>query len=216
MTHRLTDKIFSYSIHIFFEEISLKFQVEPFKNLMNILYIIFEIVACKFKILSENYLKLYDEIVEKEITIAKISPKDKILVIGGGSLPATPILIAKKTKANVISIDKDPNAIKNASKYLKNHNLDGKIKLKHADGKDFPIENFNVIFVSYGIKKNTKILEYLSKYIQYNTLIIYRSTSDSINHIEKKKIYLSTLFKIKDQIESMQFSKTYSFLLQKI
>jgi len=215
MPFRLTDRIFLYSSRVFFEELSPKFQVESLKNLMDMLYIIYEIVACKFEILSENYLKLYDEIVEKEITIAKISSKDFILVIGGGSLPATPILIAKKTKAKVISIDKDPLAIKNASKYIETHEIDVGLELKHADGKGFPVKNFDVIFVLYGIKKNSKILEYLSENIKNNTLVIFRTTSDSFNQIEKSKMYLSTLFEVKEQIESKRFGKTNSFLLTK-
>jgi len=214
MLQRITNWFFSYSRHFFFGEISRKFKVELLKNLMDFCYIIYEHIGCKFEILSSNYLKLYDELVDKEITSANISSKDKILVIGGGSIPATPVLIAKKTKAKVTAIDKDPLAIKNASSFIKNHNLDKNIDLKHAEGLLFPIENFNIIFVLYGIKKNRELLTSLSKNIKQDVLIIFRSAFDSLKNLKECTNFLSNIFEIQDQIESEKFSKTTSFVLK--
>ena len=50
--------------------------------------------------------------MENEITIAKISNKDKILHVGCGPIPATSIFIVKKTNADVTSIDKNLQSIK--------------------------------------------------------------------------------------------------------
>ena len=216
MSLRIINKLFLFTRRIFFEEFSSKFRVELLKDLMDKLYILFERVAYNFDFLSINYLKLYDEIVEQEISMADINSKDSILVIGGGSLPATPVHISKKTKAKVLTIDKDSIAIKNATDYLMNHRLQNNIKLEYADGLNYSVKNFDVIFVLYGIKNPMILLKYLSENINNNTRVIFRATSDSIQHFEELKLKLSTLFKIKNYCESRSFRKTISYLLKKI
>jgi len=205
---------FTLSKHIFFGEISRKFKVELLKNFMDFFYIIYEHIGCKFEILSNNYIILYDELVEKEITSADISSEDRVLVIGGGSIPATPVLIAKKTKAKVTVIDKDPLAIKNASSFIKKHNLEKNIDLKHAEGMIYPVENFNVIFVLYGIKKNKELLNYIYKNTKKDSLIIFRAAFDSLKNLKECTNFLSNIYEVKEQIESEKFSKTISFLLK--
>ena len=206
---------FSHFQNIYFLE---KFLENSKQNYLRILwiffYIIYEHIGCKFEILSNNYITLYDELVEKEITSTDISSEDKVLVIGGGSIPATPVLIAKKTKAKVTAIDKDPLAIKNASSFIKNHNLEKNIDLKHAEGIIYPVENFNVIFVLYGIKKNKELLNYISKNTKKNSLIIFRAAFDSLKNLKECTNFLSNIYEIKEQIESEKFSKTISFVLK--
>ena len=121
-----------------------------------------EKIAHRFDIISCYYLRLYDELVEKEITMANISSEDFIFVIGCGSIPATPALIAMKTKARIVSIDKDLKAISRASKFIKTLDLQNVIKLEHADALYFPVENFDVIFVLYGVRQQKEILNYFS------------------------------------------------------
>ena len=215
MKHKLIDWFISHSRRFFFQEFSNKFQVELLKNFMDRYYIFYEKISYKFEFLSKDYLELYDELVEKEVIAANISSKDRVLVIGSGSLPATTVLIVKKTNAKVISIDKDPVAIKNASVYIKKNKLDKKIELKHAEGMDFPTDNFDAIFVLYGINKNSEILTYLSKNIKNDTLVIFRTAFDSLNHFKEGTNFLSNLFEIKNHIESEKFGKTNSFILKK-
>jgi protein-L-isoaspartate O-methyltransferase len=97
--------------------------------------------------------------VEKEIKMAKINSDDLVLVIGCGSLPTTTVLISMKTGANVVSVDVDKKSIRDAAQYIKNLHLGDKIKLKHANGLNYSVKNFDVIFVLYGITKQEEMLE---------------------------------------------------------
>ena len=118
MVKSISERILSFSRFIFFDIISDKFNAAPFKNFMDYLYVIFEKIAYSFKILSENYLMLYDELIKKEIVMAQITKKTNVLVIGCGSLPVTPILIALKTDADIIGIDYDKKAVDRAINFI--------------------------------------------------------------------------------------------------
>ena len=89
MLKRITERFFSLFIHIFYKQIGTKIRTDAFKFFFDIFFVVFEKIGFKFDVISNNYVKLYDDIVEKEIKMAKISSNDHILVIGCGSLPAT-------------------------------------------------------------------------------------------------------------------------------
>ena len=93
MFRSIFERFLSFSRFAFFDILSAKFNAAPFKNFMDYFYVIFEKIAYSFRILSSNYLMLYDELIEKEIIMAKITKNSNVLVIGCGSLPVTSILI---------------------------------------------------------------------------------------------------------------------------
>ena len=120
MLNKSVNKILKYSRRLFYELISPKFKKDLLKEVMDFSYILFEKIAIKFNIISMNYIKLYSDIVQKEIEIAEINSKDSVIIIGCGTLPSTSILISMKTEANIVAIDKDINAIKRANIFLSN------------------------------------------------------------------------------------------------
>jgi len=208
MKKKLVNKLFSYSREMFYEKISPKFKKNQLKVIIDFLYIIFEKIAIKFNIISLNYLDLYSDLVEKEIKMAKIKPNDSIFIIGCGSLPSTSLLIYKETNAKIVAIDKDKNAIKGAKKFLSNIQLNDKIIVKHANGLDYPLNDFNIIFVLYGVKNLKKILDHLYKKANDNAKIIIR-TNDQIDvNIFKK-------FNIINQVESKYLGEVVSYLIKK-
>jgi precorrin-6B methylase 2 len=215
MVKRISEKFFSFTQHIIFRQIGTKLEVSSLKKLMDSLFIFFEKIGHKFDIISFNYLKMYGELVEKEIKMADISPEDHILVIGCGSLPATSIVLAMKTKAIIVSIDKDHRAIKEASQYIKNHNLENRISLECADGLNYPVKKFDLIFVLYGVKQQKDILKYLANNIGNETRVIIRLTSDICNKILGENTELSRFFGIKDSKRSKSLGSIDSFLLLK-
>ena len=147
--------------------------------------------------------------------MSNIKSKDLVLVIGGGSLPVTPALVTIKTKANIVVIDIDQKAIKKSSKFINDLNLKEKIKLEHADGLNYPVEKFSVIFVVYGMKREKKVLNYLSNNMNQRARIIFRTTLDALNSKKKDRIDLSSIFNVKDHISSESLGRVDSFLLCK-
>jgi len=208
--------LFSFAYIIFLNYISPKFHTSSFKKFMDYTYIIFEKIAVNFEMLNICYINLYQELVEKEVKLSNISYDDSVLIIGCGSIPATSILVSKKSNAKkIVSIDYDLKAIKNAIKFTNSSNFNKNLKFEHANGQNYSVKTFDVIFILYGIKKQDKILEYISKNLKNTTRIIFRTTNDSLIHILGGKGFLEKYFKIEKSICSEKLNDTISFLLKK-
>jgi len=215
MLRRITEGFFSLFIYIFYRQIGTKFRTDALKFFWDIFFVVLEKIGLKFDVISSNYIKLYDDIVEKEICMAKISSKDRILVIGCGSLPATTALIAMKTKAEITTIDTDLKAAHEASYFFKNLNLERQITVEHADGLKYPISKFDVIFVLYGVQQQKEILTYLAENMQDTTKIIFRTVCDTQGRLSNKSIDVSRLFLVKDHVSSEYLGSVDSLLLLK-
>ena len=208
MNENIANKLLSYSREIFYEKISPKYKKNKLKSLMDFLYVIFEKFAIKFNIISLNYLDLYSDLVMKEIKMAKIKSNDSVLVIGCGTLPSSSLILYNETKAKIVALDKDKNAIKGAKKFLSNIQMADKIILKHANGLNYPLNDFNVIIILYGVKNLEKIIDFLDKKANKNSKIIIR-TNNQIN------IKLFDKFKIINKVESKYLGEVNSYLISK-
>jgi hypothetical protein len=215
MSKRVIERFFSFARRMFFEEISAKFRPGSAKKLMDALYIIFEKVAHKFDIMSTNYLKMYRELVEKEVKMADISSDDLVLVIGCGSLPATSVLIAMGTGAHVVYIDNDRRAVEEAYKFVKNLHLEDRIKVEHADGLFYPLNKFDVIFLLYGVKRQEGIFKSLAGNMKNNARIIFRTVIGIQDETMESSVDLSKWFLIKDKAKSETLRPAGSYLLFK-
>lgn len=209
------DHLFRCIQHIFFEEISPKFQVDSLKNFMDLLYVIIEKILVPFTVFHRIYLEFYEDLVDKEIEIASITERDMVLVIGCGSIPATSILIASKTNSTVISIDTDYNAIEKADKVIKYHGLKDKVRCIHGNGLGYPLKEYDVIFLLYGIKQQREILEYVSENMKDSTRIIYRTTDDVLENVIGGENWLSKFFIVKGFVQSKNITDNKSYLLLK-
>ena len=215
MPLKITERLFSFTRYIFFEGISVKFPPGSAKKLMDLLYVIFEKVTVKFDLISSSYLNMYQELVDKEIKMAGISSKDQVLVVGGGSLPITAVLIAMKKKSHVVVIDKDKKAVKDAVNYIIAHQLEDKVEIVCADANEYPSNNFDVIFLTYGLKKKEDIFNSLAKNFKNNSRIIFRTVIGSQKEKEKSIAELSKWFLVKDSINSDNLPPSGSYLLLK-
>lgn len=211
----LLEQLFSFIQSIVFERIGSKIRTNALKTVMDYVFILFEKIGCKFKIISEIYLKLYEDIVTKEIALAQITQNDRILVIGSGSLPATPILIGRKTNAQIISIDKDEKAVKEATHYVRSENLDKTVTIECADGFTYPVERFTVIVVLYGVKHPAEILDHLADRIDQDTRVVYRTITDARGNIQDKTLHFSEHFIVRKQVHTETLGSFDSFLLMK-
>ncbi len=60
---------------------------------------------------SNRYFQNIESCIEEEFSSFHITAQSKVLLVGSGSFPMTPLLIAKQTGAEVIGIDIDDEAI---------------------------------------------------------------------------------------------------------
>jgi ubiquinone/menaquinone biosynthesis C-methylase UbiE len=215
MAQQLIQRIFSYASYLFFEKISPKFQVDVLKNLMDVFYIFYEKIFLHFHIFVAMYFDMYNELIENEISLAGITKNKQVLVIGCGSLPATSLLLAQKTGANIVGIDKDKNAVKDAKTFIDANQLKDKVSFLYSEDLSFDLSKFDIIIIAYGIKQELFIFETLGKKMKDTAKIIYRIpfTTDEkqiLTQLNKKSHFIFI-----NKIITPSMGSTVSLLLQK-
>jgi tRNA A58 N-methylase Trm61 len=197
----------------YFSHVADHFRAGALKSFMDPVFVIVEKIAGKFEAFAHYYLSMYDEMIDQEIILANITDCDKILVIGCGSVPATSILLAKKTDAQIIALDHDESAIIKAKDIINWFDVEKNITLVFAEGMDYPVDDFSVVIISYGIKEPETIIRHLKENISSNCRIIYRTAVDIQEGSSKGFIDLEGMFTVKDSILSSSFSSVISYLL---
>ncbi len=140
---------------------------------------------------NDRITKLYNKTIgkeyRKEYENCDISSHSNILHIGCGSYPLTEILLASSTKGKIVGIDKNIQAIKRGQQVIKKNKLDKRIVLKHGDGLDFPVEEFDMVIVSSCSHPKVEIIQHLFEKVKSQSSIIVRevdiATKDIINFI---------------------------------
>jgi hypothetical protein len=212
MYNSRTERFLLFFQKLLFVIIGNKLRPGSLKNLVDIIFIISEKIGYNFDIISSNYIYLYSNVVNKEINLANISSRDRILVIGAGSIPSTSIILANNTKAQINSIDIDKKAVIKALLFIEKIGLQNRIHIEYSNGINYPIKNYNIIFILYGVKQKLELLQYLSNNIDDNMRIIYRETNINQN---ENNIKLSKLFKIENVVKTNSFGHMNSYLLLK-
>ncbi len=85
-----------------------------------------------------DYFKNIEECIEKEFGRFHVTADSKVLLVGSGSFPMTPLLIAKKTGAEVVGIDIDEEAILLGRNVVEKLGAGLKIRLEQTFAEDLP------------------------------------------------------------------------------
>lgn len=169
-----------------------KFHNRKFKQFIDGGFRVMENIILRFNPLITLYINWYEEAVKQEIQLGSLSSKDRILVIGSGSIPATSILLYQLTNADIISIDKNNQAVINAKRCIQQVSPNAKIHFIHSNAIDLDLTNFNTILIAYGVENILEILKHCYFNGNNKTKIILRSEKDrSINEYFLIKKYVS-------------------------
>ena len=125
-------------------------------------------------LLTKLYIAIQDKIIIDEFSSIPIKDESNVLVIGCGSIPNTVVSLAKIKKWNIVGIDRDKDAVDAAKKIIERYQLRN-VEIKHADGKDADLKNFNLIVVALGTEPKKEILEKISKDAKKGTYIVCRT-----------------------------------------
>ena len=170
-----------------------------------------EVLAIKMDLFYNLLMKWRKPVFLKEIKMAKITSQDKVLLIGCGILPSETVLIAQQTKARIIGIDNSIKACNIAQSYVQKKGLSDLIKIEYGDGANYPLIEFDVIFIAINVWPIDLVLKNLLYNAKPNTRIMCKSIkNDILKSIEKREFHNS--FSIESQLEN---PKTQSFLLIK-
>ncbi len=166
-------------------------------------------------LLGRIYLKAYRTIVSKEIKLAKIEPKTKVLHIGGG-IPYTAKIVAALTGAEVTVLEIDAEVIHAAHKWLKKYDCKDRVKIVLADGAKFSAAGFDVVIISLSIAPKEIILSNVFNTSRVGTRIIYRSAKKIFSAIygDKETLARYELY-LKKTVQHRGFSLQASHLLIK-
>ncbi len=174
-------------------------------------YNFLELLATRIKFFEKLLMAWRKPVFLNEIKLASVTKLDKVLLIGCGIYPSEAMLIADQTKAKVICIDNSIKAINFAKKIVKKKGLSDLIKIEYADGKNYPLSDFDVIFIAVNVWPIDLVLRNLLKNIKTNTRILCKSLKNDILEFFEQE-GLSESFFIKSKLEN---PKTQSFLLIK-
>jgi len=209
------DSLLSMISSFFLKTIGRNMNAFALKFISDYLFIIVEKIIVKLPLLLQPYITYYEDIVDKEIKIAKITKQDIVLHIGCGSLPSTSLLIAQKTRARTIGIDKNIPSVQDAQKCVHALRQENQIQIHHANALTYTMQSSNVIIVSQGIEPRYEVLEHIADTIGPDTRVIFRTFSSKNDTITKEDAVLSTLFSIRDIVSHPQHGILISVLLKK-
>lgn len=128
---------------------------------------------------SENsdteYFKNIEGCIKKEFEQLNIDETSNILLIGVGSFPMTPIIIAKNTNAKIIGLDVDKEAVEFAEKIINllGKNLSIEVSLEKYSDIPFTKKATHIIIAST-IREKFEILEDLYHLTNENVIVMMR------------------------------------------
>jgi precorrin-6B methylase 2 len=147
--------------------------------------------------------------------MAEVTSKDKILIIGCGPMPYTPIGYAEETNAKVISIDKNPKVVKTIEAYLMKNPVDGKFIIRYGDIFDISLDDFDVIVIGIVVWPIDKIIYHIMQHINERTKVICRDLKGDVNYIISNS-YLKDICKIETYVNHPSGPKYKSLLIKRI
>ena len=170
-------------------------------------YNFLELLAVKNKLFQKLLMNWRRPVFLNEIKMANIKKKDKVLLIGCGIFPSETMLIAEQTGAKVVGIDNSPQAVKIAKKYVKKNGLSKDILIEYGDGKDYPLSDFDIIFIAINVWPIDFVLKHILDNMKSDGKVMCKSLkNDIISVIEKEKF---------DIVSKLENPQTQSFLLAK-
>lgn len=169
-----------------------------------------EFLALNIKSVYNLLMSWRKPVFIKEVKMAKVTSKDKVLLIGGGILPSESMIITQETNADVVTIDNNKSACKHAEAFIKKRGLSDKVKIVYADGVEFPVSNFDVVFIAISVWPIDTVFKNLSKNLRKGARILCKSYKEDIIGFLKNEGLLDS-FKLESKIDNPS-TKSYLFV----
>ena len=173
-------------------------------------YSFLEFLALRINFFYKLLMSWRKPVFINEIKMANVTSEDKVLLIGGGILPSESMIITQETNANVVTIDNNKIACKQAEKFIKKRKLSDKISIKHADGINFPVNDFDVVFIAISVWPIDTVFKNLADNLKPNARIMCKSYKEDITGLLKNEGIFDS-FKLESKIDNPS-TKSYLFI----
>lgn len=120
------------------------------------------------------YHLYYRELIRREIQLARIGTHDRILFVGGGSMPCSAIELARQIQAEIHVIDQDPAAVEKAQQHIQALGLADCIHCFHASGQTVDADDYTVILIAAQACPQQPIFEHILAKAGKHTRILVR------------------------------------------
>ena len=149
-----------------------------------------------------------------EFKMVDIPNGSKVVNIGCGPIPHTLLILAEVNDWTFLGIDKDKFAVEIAKEMVEYYHLSNKIEIRWDEGMKFDVSGFDLIIVSYGVEPKLKILEKLGDNMDKNSMILYRTTWDTLDRVYGDEPIPKNL-EIKDSYDRIDGIKTFLLIRSK-
>ncbi|WP_413741617.1 nicotianamine synthase family protein [Sodalis sp. RH15] len=138
------------------------------------------------------YFKRYRDLVNREILHLKLKKNDKILWIGGGPFPVSPIMISKAIGCQFDCIDVSKSAVYKSQDILKKLGSCN-VLVEHHDGKNINVSSYDVIMIAVLASPIQEIIDNIQLNAKESAKVLKRVTYGF-----RKLIYPTEVFKNSD------------------
>ncbi|MCD8501113.1 MAG: hypothetical protein LRY71_04800 [Bacillaceae bacterium] len=124
----------------------------------------------------------YYPIVKREVMLANITKSDKVICIGGGSLPWTAVEIARQSGATVKVLDCDFKAVMLAKKFVKAIKMEEVVEVVYGNGLTFEPKDCTVIHLASQVQPQEQVLEHMLSYKKSSPRVLIRVPKQRKTH----------------------------------
>ena len=174
------------------------------KSFLFYIIINLEKICAKYELFGKIYHNLfYRRMIKREIANANIKKNDVIMHIGCGSFPFTSLQLAIDG-FDIIAVDIDENAVKNAKLVIQKWGLSDKIKVICANGLDMSVNEMDIVWIPFLVEPKREIIQKYWKQLKPNGRIICRNP-----HGLLKVLYNTTSFREFDGIHGKRINQLF-------
>jgi len=154
-------------------------------------FTLLEILATQFTFFERLLMTWRTPVFSKEVDALHLTSGEKVLHLGCGSLPTASLLIAQEAPVNVVGIDNNKIAVRLAQHFIKRKNLTSSITIQYGDGTDFPIKDYDVIFVAINVWPLDKVLRHLATATKPSARILCKGSHEDVTTLLQEPEFAS-------------------------
>lgn len=126
--------------------------------------------------ITHPYLSRYRRLIEREVRLADVSRRDRVVWMGSGPLPTSSIFLTSLTGCHIDCLDLDSNAVQTSKNIVNLLRLDDKIRVFESRGEEWDLSDYTVVIVGILANPAIDIIHNIIRTGMKDARIVVRST----------------------------------------